>query len=156
MHGRVVSMSAKTSTHWQHKDGIMKERIKVYIASKMAGLPGLGYNNFDVMEEKLKKKFDWQIINPASYTYDDDDKYTYHRVLYRDFKIIEKCDAIYMFGDWTDSPGAQCELAFARILGIDIMFENPEDASAIAYDMKSDVEIGDLTTGETDVKNETT
>ena len=115
----------------------MKRRV--YIASKMAGLPGLGYESFDKMEEKLVKKFNWDIVNPASYLYDDDDKYTYTRVMYRDFRLIEKCDSIYLFGDWTDSPGAQCELALARLLNKEIMFENPIDASAISYDMKAEI-----------------
>ena len=105
--------------------------IKIYLAGQMAGLPELNYPAFYEMAEKLHKKFGWEIINPAAYKYDDDDKYTYHKVLYRDFLLIDECDGIYLMKGWENSSGASCELALARLMGLEIMFQDPQDASAM-------------------------
>ena len=115
---------------------------KIYIAGKMKGLRNLGYQKFfDKAEELIG--LGWLTVNPADFPYEgvevevdgkkvtttitDDDAYTYHKVLHRDFQLISSCTAIYMLKGWAESSGASTELAVAKLLGLEVIFEATED-----------------------------
>lgn len=51
------------------------------------------------------------------------DKPQYKDYLLRDLKEIWDCDAIFMCSGWDESKGCQAEYAFARAIGIDILFQ---------------------------------
>lgn len=46
----------------------------------------------------------------------------YREILLLDLARLKDCDAIYMMPDWTDSPGAMAEKAFAEAIGIKVLF----------------------------------
>lgn len=48
-------------------------------------------------------------------------KYDYF--LLRNLMALATKDAIYMLKDWVDSPGARAEHAFARAIGLEVMYE---------------------------------
>jgi len=48
----------------------------------------------------------------------------YEYCLLKDIEKISRCDAIYMLADWTESPGARAEYAFARAVGKQFFFED--------------------------------
>lgn len=50
----------------------------------------------------------------------------YAETLLQDLDWLKKCDAIYLLSDYQDSPGALVELAFARAIGIDVIYEDVE------------------------------
>ena len=123
----------------------MTHKKRIYIAGKMKGLRNLGYQKFFVKAEELEAD-GWDTINPAAYPYDgvnveigEDGKvtttkdeeavsdFTYHKVLYRDFILIEECDAIYMMTGWELSSGASCELAYAKLRGKEVIYETKGD-----------------------------
>ena len=44
-----------------------------------------------------------------------------------DFQLISSCTAIYMLKGWAESSGASTELAVAKLLGLEVIFEATED-----------------------------
>lgn len=48
----------------------------------------------------------------------------YREILLLDLDMLAKCDAIYMMPDWTDSPGAKVEKAYAEAIGIKVLSVN--------------------------------
>ena len=121
---------------------------RIYIAGKMNGLKNYGYQKFYDKAAELTATGKWETINPADYPYEgvnasfngkgkitievDENElsdFTYHKVLYRDFILIEEADAIYMMAGWEKSPGASCELAYAKLRGKEIVYGVPGDGN---------------------------
>ena len=117
---------------------------RIYIAGKMQGLRNLGYTKFYNKAKELEAK-GWETVNPAAFPYegvevsvtdtgvvktvieDTINDFTYHKVLYRDFMLIDQCAAIYMMTGWEMSSGASCELAYAKLQNKEIIYETKGD-----------------------------
>jgi len=126
--------------------------MKVYISGKMGrsidgDIKSKFFKAYFETLEKFNHKSSVEVVNPASDVYqaslrnwldsyavsslETDQPYNlYVETLLWDFDKIRECDAIYMLKDWTDSPGARAEHAFAKALGLEVMYEEtPVDVS---------------------------
>ena len=110
--------------------------MRVYISGKIGE---------EVLSEATREKFakaeaylkgwDFEVFNPTTSglgkvaeeraRQNGTDFYT--EIMKLDLEQLEKCDAIYMLNDWTDSPGAQKELEFAREHHISVWREDDSD-----------------------------
>ena len=99
----------------------MTKDSKIYISSKMSGLPDYGVNNFDSEEAHLRSIGYTNISNPSCIG----KKYGYNRsysfYLKEAIKMLLECDTIYLFGNWEDSNGAQLERSIAKALNMEIV-----------------------------------
>ena len=95
-----------------------------------------------MLERHFNPEFD-MIVNPASEAFQDAMKQAFERrgfrqdlpyILLYDLHWLQRCDAIYMLADWTDSDGANVELDFARATGKRIFWEREEDAQCFYGD----------------------
>ena len=104
----------------------------IYIAGPMSGYPGLNFERFDEIEERLRHE-GWDVINPAKIDRDlginpdnyDDCAYNYTAAALRDVEALLDCDAIYMMDGWQYSRGASWERALAKHHGIKRFYETP-------------------------------
>jgi len=146
------------------------KRPRVYIASKMSGIPAFNFPAFDRMRIELTSKgfdvvspadidrehgFDgteWLIAHPDWDWNVIPDHCDYEEIMKRDFEALKTCDAIVMFGDWVNSKGAGRERVFAGEHGL-LAFD--ADSSAWFDDMarrlfqkeSGEVRVTDPTTG---------
>lgn len=107
----------------------MKKKQCIYISGKIGGtsISTATRKKFAQAEELLKQR-GFRAVNPTTVEWVATmergygrrvcdnwdfaiDKYDYF--LLRDMQVLATCDAIYMLGDWLDSPGAKAEYAFA-------------------------------------------
>ncbi len=72
-------------------------------------------NGFDPRD--LPKDFDWEQIPP------DLDLVT---IVNRDLTSLQQCDTIFMLKGWEGSTGASAELAVAKWLGLEVVFQSPD------------------------------
>ncbi len=95
---------------------------KIYISSKMSGLPNYNFEGFNRVEETLKKG-GLDVWNPAKHEPNKKDA-MWSEYLADDIIDIEtNCDSILMFGQWYRSVGAVIELLTAHRLGLKIYIE---------------------------------
>lgn len=93
--------------------------MRVYISSKMTGLPNYGIDGFDAVKKKLEG-LGFIVISPA------DTAKKYGTNMPRNFymrKCVEdilKADAVILFGDWKNSKGAVFEITLANELDIPV------------------------------------
>ena len=114
--------------------------MKIYISGKIGEMviSDKTREKFEKAEKRLKAE-GHEVINPACHDFQvmvttwvdaivdsgfDQDYYA--ETLLQDLDWLKKCDAIYLLSDYQDSPGALVELAFARAIGIDIIYEDVE------------------------------
>lgn len=99
---------------------------KVYTAGPMTGYPDLNYPAFMSLEKYLLTFPGISVVNPAAldqvpnaehYAIDGSELHLYLR---RDFRELAWCTGIVMMPGWMKSIGANCELAMARMLALDI------------------------------------
>lgn len=118
----------------------------IYISGKMGEkvLSEKTIAKFNAAQARLENE-GWEVVNPASAQFQreaervvmmeearwrndknegDFDWYSY--ILLFDLYIIAPCDAIYMLSDWTDSPGATSEHAYAKACKKEIIYENKQ------------------------------
>lgn len=107
--------------------------MKIYVAGKMCGLPGFGFEGFDKARDILVQA-GHEVISPADI---DRKKYPNHNfssgeppegfdyteTLLHDLRIISECDAVYALYNWNDSKGAKAEVYFAKAIGKKILYE---------------------------------
>lgn len=94
----------------------------VYIAGKMAGLPDLGREKFDVAARELQDR-GFTVLNPAELPCGmPGDRY-----MPICLAMVSAADAVYALDNWGDSKGAQIEVAYARYQGKKILFEKPKE-----------------------------
>jgi hypothetical protein len=109
---------------------------KIYISGKITDPdPQIEEENKQAFceAEKFLKNFipEAQIYNPVvvvnswSSIYDID-RPSYKQALYHAMEYIWVCDTIYMLRGWKESLGAQAELALAKALKLDIIYESNE------------------------------
>ena len=93
--------------------------------------------------EAMLKKLGHAPVNPASEHYQEMMKtdfdifrrpMDYRSILYYDLGRLWTCKAVYMLGDWEESPGANVEHSYALATGMTMFWEREEDARLFAED----------------------
>jgi len=86
---------------------------------------------------EMLKKMDNTVIDPAGdYVQEsmkvhftvNDTKPSYDNILFYMIGWLRTCTCIYMLRDWPNSPGACAEFFYARAIGMDIYFQDKEQA----------------------------
>lgn len=107
---------------------------KCYIAGPMRNYPGFNFDAFDAAKEEVRA-LGYHPISPADMDrlYEGWGKYPpegwqatredFVRMMSRDLKAIDDCDAIYLLRGWETSRGAKVELAYAEFLGLEVIIE---------------------------------
>lgn len=102
---------------------------KVYISGKIGEevLSGATREKFASAERFLKKK-GYKVFNPTTSGYGKIAENTakangttfYREILLLDIMALQQCDIICVLPDWSESPGAQAELFFAKAIGLKV------------------------------------
>jgi len=94
----------------------------IYIAGPMSGRIGANEEVFWAAEKELRNN-GWRVINPRNnfLGHIDLPREHYMRI---DLTHVLQADAVYMLRGWETSRGAKLELAVARQLGLDVLFED--------------------------------
>ena len=99
---------------------------KVYISSKMTGLPNYNYPAFYKKAMELRN-MGFEVLNPAEIG----DKYGTHLTtsFYRrkNLEMLLQADILFIFGDVENSKGVEFEKLIARDLSLPIWREEQED-----------------------------
>jgi hypothetical protein len=91
------------------------EMNRVYIAGKMTGLPGYGYDAFHAAAKQLRE-LGYHVENPAENPAPADGKWeSYMRMA---IAQLVTCDEIHMLRGWATSKGATIERKLAEDLGL--------------------------------------
>lgn len=125
-------ISPKTMTNNNEK------KRRIYIAGKMTGVIEFNFPAFDAARDMLLAR-GWDVVSPADLDravgfdptlFADDltvDKEFLDLAMRRDIRELLECDAIYMLCGWETSTGANAELALAKWMHIDVLYqESPE------------------------------
>jgi hypothetical protein len=92
---------------------------KIYICGKITGMEwGAARAKFEEIEKSLKKE--WIVINPIKVCKTE---WAWEQCMIEDFSQILICDAIFIMNNWQDSKGAKIEIAVAKELGIELIYE---------------------------------
>ena len=111
--------------------------MKVYIAGPMRNYPNYNFDAFDEAYVKLYAKGHipvsptdldrvyegWEQYPPEDLVITDELK---RRVMRRDLNAIFECEAIYLLHGWKGSEGVAVELALAKYLGLEILYQENE------------------------------
>ena len=104
---------------------------KYYIAGPMSGMANLNFPAFYEVDAMLKA-LGYMTVNPAALDeaglpegVPDDElgmglPINKGKFLVRDFRELAWCDGIVLLPGWEHSTGANCELAMARAMGIEV------------------------------------
>lgn len=104
---------------------------RVYLASKMRGLPNHGFDNFDRVK-KIMTEWGFDAVSPADIDrkHNPDGKFDESMlpdIIRRDVAALLTCDAICLFGDWTASKGAVAEGYLAEWAALEILILEEEE-----------------------------
>lgn len=100
----------------------------IYVSGPMTGYKNFNFPAFDEAALNLMNK-GWRPVNPANidraFGFDGKEeckvtKQMLGEFLSRDIIAISKCDAIFLMKGWQDSKGANIELDFAKLIGIEV------------------------------------
>jgi hypothetical protein len=116
--------------------------VTVYIAGPMRGYDKYNFPAFDVAAAKLREK-GFRVISPAEIDREDFenpeelpehylDRAFLNRTAVRDITALTECDAIYLLRGWEKSVGANAELAVARWMNLDVIYEEPPTETILA------------------------
>lgn len=109
----------------------MEQRMRIYIAGPMRGLPLFNFPAFDAAAKKLRA-MGHEVVSPAELdravgfdpaTSVPDDAFM-RRALARDLVAVTECDAIALLHGWQNSQGTRLELSLARMLGLKVLDAN--------------------------------
>ena len=94
------------------------KKKKVYISSKMTGLPDFNYSAFDKKAEELKA-MGFNVLNPADIgrKYGTDKSTAFYRR--KNLEMLLQADILLVFGN-TDSKGVEFEILTASEIGIPV------------------------------------
>lgn len=111
----------------------------VYIAGPMRGIPLYNFPAFDFAAEAMKK-VGLAVVSPANIDrangFDPRDlpaDFDWHQIppdldlptiVDRDLRALQQCDGIFMLKGWKGSTGAKAELAVAKWLGLEVIFQS--------------------------------
>ena len=96
--------------------------MRVYISGKITGLAEKQWkHNFNRAENKLRYA-GYDVVNPIKLPIEVENP-TWRDYMKVDLRELTKCDKIFMLKGWITSKGAWTELIFAKILGLEVMFD---------------------------------
>lgn len=92
-----------------------EEKMKVYLAGPMSGIPEYNYPHFNRVAKMLREQFKLEVVSPAEQGFKDSPfgNVKYDEVLKLCINLIEDVDAIVLLEGWTNSYGAKQELKAA-------------------------------------------
>lgn len=98
---------------------------RIYISGSISNTTDY-IERFTKAQEKLEKQ-EYEVVNPAisGTTFP---AFTYEEHMTVDIALLGLCDGIYMLKGWEQSRGANREYGFALGKGMEIMFEDKEEA----------------------------
>lgn len=98
------------------------EKKKIYISSKMTGLPCFNFPAFDKKAEELRT-MGFEVLNPAEIgkKYSTDKPLSFYRR--KNLEMLLQADVLFVFGDVSGSKGVEFELIVAKGLGLPIWRE---------------------------------
>ena len=104
------------------KDKPAQREIKTfYISGKIGDLPESVYlKRFNTAKDQLAA-YGHEAVSPTDLPHNHDK--TWASFMIEDLKALIPCHGIYMLSNYADSPGALIELAFAKRMGKEIIFE---------------------------------
>ena len=114
---------------------------RVYLASKMRGLPNHGFDNFDRVK-KIMTEWGFDAVSPADIDRQHNpggkfDESMLLDIIRRDVDALLTCDAICLFGDWSVSPGALAEAFLAQWATLEMLIlEEEETDEYYAYSLR--------------------
>ena len=94
------------------------KKFLVFISGKMTGLPDFGRESFRLAEKRLSEQ-GYAVLNPAWLPAETDRS----RCLPICLSMIDAADAVYFLQNWTDSPGARIEHAYAEYQGKTLLYQ---------------------------------
>lgn len=101
------------------------KKKKVYISSKMTGLPDFNFPAFDKKAEELRT-MGFNVLNPADIgrKYGTDKSTAFYRR--KNIEMLLQADVLFVFGNIAGSKGVEFEKLIARELGLPIWREEQE------------------------------
>jgi len=95
---------------------------KVYISSKMTGLPDFNYPAFDKKAEELRS-MGFNVLNPVGIgrKYGTDKSTAFYRR--KNLEMLLQADVLFVFGDIAGSKGVEFEIVVAKELDLPIWRE---------------------------------
>lgn len=97
----------------------MKKK-RVYISGKIGKLKESEYRPLFEDAESILISQGFDPVSPLKCNHNHDK--TWAAYMIEDLIHLKTCDAIAMLHNYQDSPGAQIELAFARGMGLEVIF----------------------------------
>lgn len=100
----------------------MKKK-KVYISSKMTGLPDFNFPAFDKKAEELEQRYGFKVLNPAEIgrKYGTNKSTAFYRR--KNLEMLLQADILFVFGDTSGSKGVYFEISVAKEFGLPIWKE---------------------------------
>jgi len=96
--------------------------MRTYISGKISGIDyDLAVKLFESAEKEVEL-LGLTPINPIKIS-PYNPKWKWEDYMEKDIAELLRCDAIYMLDNWETSRGARCELALAKELGINIVYQ---------------------------------
>ena len=95
--------------------------MKIYISGPMMGIPEFNKAAFIKAESKLLA-CGHDVFNPARLP--QSENITYAQYMDIDLAMIRACDIIHMLTGWEESKGANFELKYAVMIGLQVNYEN--------------------------------
>lgn len=103
---------------------------RIYIAVPMRGYVDLNFHAFHDAARKLRSD-GWEVLSPAEMDGQSigvsPEANRAHCI--RDIAAISLCDAIFFLDGWSKSIGATAEMACAKWMRLNIIFQNPMDVT---------------------------
>ena len=94
---------------------------KIYVSGRITGLPiELAKRTFAEAVRNLNSQ-GWEVVNPFDNGLPVEASYEEH--LAADLQLLLGCKALFALRGWQQSNGARIEVAFAKRLGIKVIYE---------------------------------
>ena len=100
--------------------------MKLYISGKVTGLSPTEYTRAFADAERKLRNMGHKTINPIRVNRELPMDTEYEDYMKMSLLMVSFCEGIYMLSNYKDSPGAMRELARAKELGLEILYEGKE------------------------------
>lgn len=119
-----------------------KESRKIYISGPMTGIKDHNFAAFDEAADYLRSQ-GWPVVSPADIAREEGvtetsscDGALLRRIQEQDVALLLTCKALFMLSGWHNSAGATAEHNLARWLGLEIKYQDEQDAVPKGLDPK--------------------